>query len=338
MRKLVLFLLIIPLFSVAQKKQISLDDIYKNRTFQGEQVRADFDNAGKDPEIKTDELKDETGKPFGRPGDIIYSSKYPNTVLLRKDVEPIYRHSSKALVYLYDAVSKKLTKLDNEKLMHPTLSPDGAKIAFVKNNNLYLFDIATKSTTAITTDGKWNAIINGNCDWVYEEEFSFTRAYQWSPKGNHIAYYRFDESKVKEYEFTQFDDEYNKQYSYKYPKAGADNSKIEIHIYDLTTRQDVKVQYEPGDIYIPRIKWTQDDNSLCVFWMNRHQDNLKLLLANAQTGATNLMYEEKNKYYTFIIYNFVITYQDYIYLKNLNFDILLTNYDTYYIDMMINLC
>ncbi len=297
MRKIFLSLILLPLFALAQKKQITLEDIYKNRTFRGEPVTADFGHASKDPEVKAEDLKDENGKPFGQFEDIMYSSAYPNTVLIRKGVEQIYRRSSKAFVYLYDAVSKKLTKLDNEKLMHPTLSPDGSKIAFVKNNNLCLYDIATKSTRAITTDGKWNFIINGNCDWVYEEEFEFTRAYDWSPKGNYIAYYRFDETNVKEYEFTQFDNGYNKQYSYKYPKAGEENSKVEIHIYEVANNRDIKAQYEQGDIYIPRIKWTKDDNSLVIFWMNRHQDNLKLLLTNAQTGVSNLLYEEKNKYF-----------------------------------------
>ena len=132
---------------------------------------------------------------------------------------------------------------------------------------------------------------------MYEEEFSFTRAYQWSPKGNHIAYYRFDENKVKEYQFTQFDNTYNKQYTYKYPKAGEENSKVEIHIYDVNSNKEVKANFEQGDIYIPRIKWTQDDNSLVVFWMNRHQNELKLLLTDAKSGDSKPLYEEKNKYY-----------------------------------------
>jgi dipeptidyl-peptidase 4 len=297
MRKLFLLLFLLPMLATAQKKQITLEDIYKKGTFRAESVRADFGQTSKDPDIKTEDLKDDNGRSIGDPEDIIFSKKYPNTVLIKKGIEQIYRHSSKAIVYLYDAVAKKLTKLDNEKVLHPTLSPDGSKIAFVKNNNLYLYDIATKSARAITTDGKWNFIINGNCDWVYEEEFSFTQAYQWSPKGNYLAYYRFDESNVKEYQFTQYNDTYNKQYTYKYPKAGEENSKVEIHIYDVANNKDVKAQYEQGDIYIPRIKWTQDDNSLVVFWMNRHQDNLKLLLTNAQTGAASNLYEEKNKYY-----------------------------------------
>ncbi len=297
MRKLFILLLLLPLFAVAQKKQITLEDIYKKGTFRGEPVKADFVKPGKDPQIKTDSLKDETGKLFGQADDEIFSEPYPNIVLLKKGVEAIYRRSSKAFVYLYEVNTKKLTKLSTEKVLHPSLSPDGKRIAYVMNNNLYVFDIATKKSKAITTDGKWNYIINGNCDWVYEEEFEFTQAYDWSPKGNYIAFYRFDESKVKEYEFTQFDNLYNKQYSYKYPKAGEANSVVDIYIYNTASGKKVKAQYEQGDIYIPRIKWTQDDNSLIVFWMNRHQDDLKLLQTNAITGASHLLYEEKNKYF-----------------------------------------
>lgn len=297
MRKLFLLLFLLPLVTMAQTKQITLEDIYKKGTFRGEFVRADFGSAKTETEIKTADLKDENGKSIGEPEDIIRTDANPNTVLIRKDIERIYRRSSKAIVYLFDVASKKLIKLETEKVLHPSFSPDGTKIAYVKNNNLILYDIASKTSKAITTDGEWNKIINGNCDWVYEEEFEFTQAYDWSPKGNYLAYYKFDESKVKEYQFTEFDNKYNAQYTYKYPKAGEENSKVEIHIYDVVTGKDVKAQYEQGDIYIPRIKWTKDDNTLVVYWMNRHQDDLKLLTTNAQTGAASLLYEEKNKYF-----------------------------------------
>ena len=138
MRKIFLVLFLLPLFSIAQTKEITLEDIYKKGTFRGEQVRPDFGQPSKDPEVKTEDLKDETGKSIGEPDDIIYSASYPNIVLIRKNVEQIYRHSSKAIVYMYDAAAKKLTKLDNEKLMHPTLSPDGSKIAFVKQQSCSL--------------------------------------------------------------------------------------------------------------------------------------------------------------------------------------------------------
>jgi dipeptidyl-peptidase-4 len=309
MRKLLLLLFLLPFALAAQKKTISLEDIYKKGTFRGEFVPAVFEDAQKEEEIIYDHLKDENGKPFGQPDDEIRGKSNSSVVLLKKGTEAIYRRSSKSFVYLYDLVSKQLTKLDNEKVLHPTLSPDGSKVAFVKNNNLILYDIATRSTRAITTDGKWNYIINGNCDWVYEEEFEFTRAYEWSPAGNYLAYYRFDETNVKEYNMTIYDNGHNKDYRYKYPKAGDENSKVEIHIYDIAGNKDVKAQYEQGDIYIPRIKWTKQDNTLVVYWMNRHQNELKLLATNAQIGTSNLLYEERNKY-------FVEINDDWWYLKD----------------------
>ena len=296
MHKLIALFVLIPFFSIAQKKQITLEDIYKKGTFRGEFVAADFGKPSTDPKLP-EELKDENGKFIGKPGDIIYSSINPRIVLLRTNIESIYRRSSKANVYVYDSLTKNIITLDDAKVLHPTLSPDGNKVAYVKENNLYIKDIASNSIKAVTADGRWNYIINGNCDWVYEEEFQFSRAFQWSPKGTYIAYYRFDETGVKEYNMTMYDSAYNKDYRYKYPKAGEANSKVEIHIYDVAKAKDVNAQYEQGDIYIPRIKWTMDDKQLVVFWMNRHQDDLKLLRIDAQTGTSSFLYEEKNKYY-----------------------------------------
>ncbi|HYV55660.1 MAG TPA: DPP IV N-terminal domain-containing protein [Chitinophagaceae bacterium] len=294
MRKLFLALLFVPFVSIAQKKQITLEDIYKNKTFQADVVPG-FSEQPLDSIISPVDVKDENGKQL--PTKDYKLSEDKKRIIFFTGREPIYRRSSKANAYLFDVASKKTTRLNEEKIMHASFSPDGSKIAFVKDNNLYVYDISAAQTKAITTDGKWNYIINGNCDWVYEEEFGFTQAYQWSPKGNYIAYYRFDESNVKEYEFTVFDSSYNKQYSYKYPKPGEANSIVDIHIYNVAAEKDIKAQYEHGDIYVPRIKWTQDDNSLVIYWLNRHQDDLKLLLTNAQTGANNLLYEEKNKSY-----------------------------------------
>ncbi|MBI3138847.1 MAG: S9 family peptidase [Sphingobacteriales bacterium] len=297
MRKLFMLLLLLPFVAMAQTKPITLEDIYKKGTFRGEFVPAVFDNTKKEPELKTDGLKDENGTPFGHPDEEIASPSHNGRWLLKKGTEPIYRRSSKSFVYLFDEASGKLSKLEEEKLLHPGFSPDGSKIAYVKANNLYIYDIATAKATAVTTDGKWNGVINGNCDWVYEEEFEFTRAYDWSPKGNYLAYYRFDESQVKDYNLTIYDNAHNKDYRYKYPKAGDSNSNVDIYIYDVANRTKAKAQYEQGDIYIPRIKWTRDDNTLVVYWMNRHQNDLKLLATNAVTGASTLLYQETNKYY-----------------------------------------
>ena len=296
MRNLIVALLLIPVFTIAQKKQVTLEDIYKKGTFRSEYVAADFGKVSNRAEIP-ETLRDEKGRLLAKADDVIYSSAHPRIVLIRTNVEGIYRRSTKANVYVYDTLTKKAVAIDENKVLHPTLSPDGSTLAFVKDNNLYIKDLASNEVKAVTTDGKWNYIINGNCDWVYEEEFEFSRAYQWSPKGNFIAYYRFDETDVKEYNMTLYDNTYNKEYRYKYPKAGEANSKVEIHIYELATGKDVKAQYEQGDIYIPRIKWTRDDNKLIVFWMNRHQDHLKLLSTDASTGHAETVYEEKNKYF-----------------------------------------
>lgn len=294
MRSLLLFLLLVPFVAVAQKKQITLEDIYKKRVFRGEYVPG-FTGADDEKLFDASSVVDEQGKKIDTRDYIVSADK--KRILFFNGREPIYRRSSKSTVYVYDVATRKAVLLNKGKILHPTFSPDGNKVAYVFDNDLYIYDIPSNKTTAVTTDGEWNQIINGNCDWVYEEEFEFTRAFEWSPEGTYIAYYKFDESNVKEYQFTVYDDYYNQQYSYKYPKVGEENSKVEIHIYNVTTASDVKAKYLQGDIYIPRIKWTQQDDKLVVFWMNRHQNDLKLLLTDAKTGDVQTMYEEQNKYY-----------------------------------------
>ncbi len=294
MKKLLFLLICLPLFSIAQKKQITLEDIYKSGTFRSESVPG-FEPEKLDSFLNADDVKDEKGEKLSLSDFTLSIDK--KRVLISINREKIYRHSSKAIIYLHDILSKKTIKLSDSKILHPSFSPDGTKVAFVKNNNLFIYDINSSTETPVTTDGKWNEIINGNCDWVYEEEFSFTQAYQWSANGKYLAYYRFDERLVKEYNLILYDNTYNKDYKYKYPKAGDDNSVVEIHIYNVLTGQNVNAQFEKGDIYIPRIKWSKNENSLIVFWLNRHQNNLKLLSTNAQTGTSTLMYEESNKYY-----------------------------------------
>jgi dipeptidyl-peptidase-4 len=294
MRSLFLLLFFIPLLTIAQKKKITLEDIYRNNTFRGEPV-AGFAAATEEKLFDPNTVRDESGKQIDTRMSQVSGNK--KNILFFTDREAIYRRSSKANVYLYDVATKKAVALNKGKIMHPSFSPDGTKVAYVFDNNLYIHDIASGKTTAVTTDGKWNFIINGNADWVYEEEFSFSKAYDWSPQGNYIAYYKFDETKVKEYNMTIYDDKYNKDYRYKYPKAGEENSKVQIHIYDVATGRDVKAQYEQGDIYIPRIKWTQADSKLVVYWMNRLQNQLKLLMTDAATGTSTPLYEETNKYY-----------------------------------------
>jgi len=219
-------------------------------------------------------------------------------MLLLTEAKNIYRRSILHKVYIYDIKSGGLQLLDVDPVLHATFSPDGSKVAFVKNNNLYYRDLKSGQTVTVTTDGERNKIINGNCDWVYEEEFQFSRAYQWSEKGNYIAYYRFDESNVPQYTMTVYDSLYPTPYQYKYPKAGEPNSLVQIKVYDLAKKQSTLADVgTETDQYIPRIKWTNDDSKLCVLRMNRLQNQLEYLMADANTGKSTIAYLEKNDRY-----------------------------------------
>ncbi|NPD46829.1 MULTISPECIES: S9 family peptidase [unclassified Lentimicrobium] len=229
-------------------------------------------------------------------------------VLLSTETEAIYRHSSKSNFYIYSIEDKSLTLLsDNGKQRLASFSPDATKIAFVRENNLFIVNLADMSEKQITTDGKFESIINGTTDWVYEEEFAFTKAFFWSPNGDYIAYYKFDESKVKEFWMTYYGELYPKHEKYKYPKAGEDNSVVSIHTYQLSTGETKTMNIgEETDIYIPRMKWTHESDKLVIFWMNRLQNNLKFLLTNPTTGEHTEIYNETNEYYIEITDNFHI--------------------------------
>lgn len=213
----------------------------------------------------------------------------------------IYRHSTKYITFFYDIASKEMKQVDSEPILHATFSPDGSKIAYVKNNNLYVYTISSGDITAITTDGKWNHIINGNCDWVYEEEFSFTQAYQWSPDSRHIAFYRFDESRVKEFTMAYYEDIYPEQYTFKYPKAGEENSIVSIHIYNVASKQSYAVDLgSETDIYIPRIYWANADD-LLILRLNRHQNHLEYLFHNLSNQTTIVELTDKSDEYVDIL-------------------------------------
>ncbi len=220
-------------------------------------------------------------------------------IIIESESESIYRRSSKAFFYVYDRASKELTPIyEEDKVMYATLSPDGTKVAYVWKNNIYYLDLKEGITLPVTFDGKYNEIINGGADWVYEEEFAFAKAFFWSPDSKRIAYYRFDESAVKEFTMTNFKAGLYPEYvTFKYPKVGEDNAKVSIHIFDLSTDKSTPVQLNESIEYVPRVKWTQNPNQVCVYTMNRHQSELELLLVDAATGKSSSLLKEKNKYY-----------------------------------------
>jgi dipeptidyl-peptidase 4 len=220
-------------------------------------------------------------------------------ILIANNSDQIFRHSFVANYFIYDIAAQKLTKLADYKVQEPTFSPDGTKISYAFENNLYVYDIATKNHTRITKDGKKNSIINGITDWVYEEEFAFVKAFDWNAGSDKIAFIRFDETDVPEFSMDMYNQGlYPTQSVFKYPKAGEKNALVSLHIYDVKSGNTQKINLDNySDFYIARMKWTNDANTLCAQVLNRHQDNLDLLFVDGTTGVTKVVLNEKDKAY-----------------------------------------
>lgn len=219
-------------------------------------------------------------------------------ILLANNSNPIFRRSFTADYYLFDIATKKLTKI-LEQVQEPIFSPDGTKIGFAKENNLFIYDVSSKSITQVTSDGKKNAIINGITDWVYEEEFAFVRAFDWSADSKKLAYIRFDETEVPQFSMDLYKkDLYPTAETFKYPKAGEKNALVSLHVYDVISKNSKTIDLSNyNDFYIARLKWTNDANILSAQVLNRHQDNLDLLFVDATSGAAKVVLNEKDKAY-----------------------------------------
>ena len=240
--------------------------------------------------------------------DYFFNADETKVLLATKQVS-IYRRSFTAEYYVVDLKTKKATQLyDKGPQMLADFSPDGTKVGFVFENNLYYKNLVDNSVVQITTDGKQNAIINGSTDWVYEEEFEITKAFYWSPDGLKIAYLKFDESAVKEFTMQYYEGgTYPNPYTFKYPKAGEDNSKLSLHIYDLSNKKNIEVDKGNAE-YIPRMRWTNEKNELVYLTMNRHQNELNYNLVNysASGGApTKSIYTDKSETYVEVDNNLI---------------------------------
>ncbi len=237
-----------------------------------------------------------------------------NKVLLVTDQQSIYRWSFTAEYYVHDRATKTTTKLSKGgRQSIATFSPDGSRVGFVRANNVFYVTLKDMSETQVTDDGKFNYIINGTTDWVYEEEFSFINGFFWSPDSKKIAYYRFDESAVKEFDMIKWNHGqlYPESYKFKYPKAGEANSIVEIWTYHLDTKAKVKANLgEEKDIYIPRVMWTKDPNVLSVRKLNRLQNTLEIFHVSANDGKANLILTEKRPTYVDIEFIDDLTYLD----------------------------
>ncbi|MEH6703919.1 MAG: S9 family peptidase [Galbibacter orientalis] len=223
-------------------------------------------------------------------------SKDESKLILATDVESVFRRSKLGKYYVYTIASKDLELISENKIQEPTFSPDGSKVAFVFENNIYIKDLEKGNTVQVTTDGEKNKIINGVTDWVYEEEFAFVRAFDWNKTGTYLAYIRFDESEVPEFSMDVYGDKlYPTQQVFKYPKAGENNSKVSLHTYNVASEETKEVNLNNA-YYIPRIEWTNDEDVLSAQVLNRHQNDMKLYFYNVNKGAEVVLHETDKAY------------------------------------------
>lgn len=298
-------------FNVFSQKQIFIEDLYKKPVFRPNLVYGI--SSMKDGEHFTNlnmarnaiiKYSYNTGdkietifsaKDYDIPNfDWIFDYEFSNDenkILFSINYDPIYRHSYTAEYYIFDISDKKITKLsDNGKQQLASFSPDGKMVSFVRDNNLFIKILDSNEEIQLTFDGEKNKIINGAPDWVYEEEFSYNKAYDWSPDSKKIAFLKTDETNVKTFSFTIFGSLYPETYEYKYPKAGEENSKVSLHIVDLSTKKIINAGLgDLNDKYIPRLKFTNNADLLSAIKLNRLQNIYELYFIDSNNGNSKIV-------------------------------------------------
>ncbi len=316
MKKLLLLFIGISSLVQAQKKDISLEDIWRKGTFRADYMNSlnsmngdfysllNYENGSSTVDKYSYETlekvativdsKDLAGLKYFQS----YSFNNDETkLILGTNFKQIFRHSYLGTYYVYDIAKKSLDLIGTD-IQEPTFSPDSKKIAYAKDNNLFIKDYSDANVVIqITNSGKKNEIINGITDWVYEEEFGFVKAFEWSKDSKNLAYLRFDESKVKTFSMDVYGKEkYPTQHVFKYPKAGEENAKVALRIFSLETNKTAEIRV--GDYeYIPRINWTNNPNILAVRTLNRHQNDLKMYFVDATTFNSSVVLNETDKAY-----------------------------------------
>jgi len=310
-----------------QSQKITLDDILTKETFKAQTVAGlrptkdgeHYTILEKNSQIVKYSCK--TGKEVAVVFDISKIKNAPITsftdyqfnsdeskILLTTAKQPIYRHSFTATYYVWNQVTEEFLPLSEKGAQQvATFSPDGDRVAFVRGNNIFIKNLKFGTENQVTFDGAKNKIINGIPDWVYEEEFGYNKALWWSPDNKFLAFVRFDETGVPDFTMQKYAGESpkldeNKLYpgeeTFKYPKAGEKNSDITVLVHELRSKTNMPVDIgEDKNIYIPRLNWTPDANSLVVFRLNRLQNKLDVLYANPFTGDSRPVFSEKNKRY-----------------------------------------
>ncbi len=325
LKSLVLYFLLGSTIAIAQNQQITLEEIWSG-SFSTQRLDAlhSMDNGQQyavlNYENRNSQIDIYDYKTLDKVETIVSSADIPeiafftdytfsndeSMILLATAVEAIYRRSTLGKYYVYDTKARKAKLISENKIQEPTFSPDGSKVAYGFENNIFIKNLSTDKVTQVTSDGEFNKIINGITDWVYEEEFSFVRAFEWNASGDKLAYIRFDETLVPEFSMDIYGQElYQTQQVFKYPKAGEANSEVSLHIYDLKSENSAEVELgkEYSDFYIPRIKWSNDADILTAQYMNRHQNELDLWFINANSKKADLILAETDEAYIDVTFN-----------------------------------
>lgn len=318
--RLLAFFLFVSTLVSAQKKEVSLEEIWDG-TFRQEYLESlqSLQNGKEYVVLNYDRKTGNTSidvysyKTGEKTRTLVSSNELPQIdrfqefefsnneqkLILGTEIEPIYRRSAWGIYYVYDLEKGQVQQISENKIQEPHFSPNGEKVAYVYNNNLYVKELSAGKVDQITKDGKKNEIINGITDWVYEEEFSFVRAFDWNKTGDKIAFLRFDESEVPEFSMDIVGkDLYPSKYTFKYPKAGKKNSEVSFHVYDLPSKESSNVDLSNySDFYIPRIKWTNEPNVLSAQVLNRHQNVLDLIFYNTADNSKKTVLSETDEAY-----------------------------------------
>lgn len=229
-------------------------------------------------------------------------------ILFSANIQKVYRHSTIADYYVWDIEQKSLAHINpGNKASVAEFSPDGSMIAFVAGNNIYIYNFISGMPVQITSDGSKNKIINGSPDWVYEEEIGITKALEWSPDGKYLAYLKFDESNVKTFSLTFYEESYPDEFQYKYPKAGEDNSVVTAYVFEPGKNETRKINFGAFSFeYIARLKFTPDSRNLSLVCLDRLQKKLSVIYSNPEDGSSEIMFTETDE--RFVNRNFGITF------------------------------
>lgn len=317
MKKLVLVLFLLTGIISAQQKNVTIDEIW-NGTFRADRMQSfralngnfysvlNFDRITRTSSIDKYDFStlEKVATIVSSKENLLLKNIQDYTfnadetkLLINTESKPIYRHSSLGKYFVYDINSKTINEVDSDFIQEPLFSPDSKKVAFVKNNNIYIKNLENQEITQVTFDGKKNHIINGIADWVYEEEFSFVRAFEWNSDSSQLAFIKFDEQLVPEFSMDIYGTKlYPTQEVFKYPKAGEKNAVVTLHSFNVISKNISNIKLDNYE-YIPRIKWSNKANLLSVITLNRHQNDLKLYLIDPQLNQSKLVLQEIDKAY-----------------------------------------